>query len=53
LIREFTEIYRDIRLIAHFHEWQAAVGLIVARIWNVKFASIFTTHATLLGRYAV
>jgi glycogen(starch) synthase len=51
LIREFTQIYRDIRLIAHFHEWQAAVGLIVARIWNVKFASIFTTHATLLGRF--
>lgn len=38
-------------IVAHFHEWQAGVGLIVAKRWGVKVATIFTTHATLLGRY--
>lgn len=35
----------------HFHEWLAAVGLIVAKRWNLKIATLFTTHATLLGRW--
>lgn len=39
------------RIIAHFHEWQAGVGLIALRMQNVKVATVFTTHATLLGRY--
>ena len=39
------------KIVAHFHEWLAGIGLIMARIRNVKVATIFTTHATLLGRY--
>ncbi|KAJ7415993.1 Glycogen [starch] synthase, liver [Willisornis vidua] len=38
-------------IIAHFHEWQAGVGLILARSQKLPVATIFTTHATLLGRY--
>ncbi|KAI9228454.1 MAG: glycogen synthase [Piptocephalis tieghemiana] len=38
-------------IIAHFHEWQAGVGLILARKRKMALATIFTTHATLLGRY--
>lgn len=38
-------------IIAHFHEWQAGVGLILSRTWKLPVATIFTTHATLLGRY--
>uniref|UniRef100_A0A915PTZ7 Glycogen [starch] synthase n=1 Tax=Setaria digitata TaxID=48799 RepID=A0A915PTZ7_9BILA len=38
-------------VIAHFHEWQASVGLINAKLWNLDVALIYTTHATLLGRY--
>lgn len=38
-------------IIAHFHEWQAGVGLILSRSWKLPVATIFTTHATLLGRY--
>ncbi len=38
-------------VIGHFHEWMAAVA--VPRIAHLKLpvATVFTTHATLLGRY--
>lgn len=39
------------RVLAQFHEWQAGVGLIVLRIRHINVATVFTTHATLLGRY--
>ena len=39
------------RIIAHFHEWQAGIGLIALRTRGLDVATIFTTHATLLGRY--
>ena len=35
----------------HFHEWQAGLGLVLLRMKHVDVAIIFTTHATLLGRY--
>lgn len=38
-------------IIAHFHEWQAGVGLIALRTKKEPIATVFTTHATLLGRY--
>ena len=38
-------------VIAHFHEWQAGTGLILSRARKLPIATIFTTHATLLGRY--
>lgn len=39
------------RIVTHFHEWQAGVGLIAMRTKHVDVATVFTTHATLLGRY--
>jgi glycogen(starch) synthase len=38
-------------IIAHFHEWMA--GVAVPRISHLRLpvATVFTTHATLLGRY--
>lgn len=39
------------RVVAHFHEWLAGVGLVLLRLWGVPVATVFTTHATLLGRY--
>ncbi|MEQ8471552.1 MAG: glycosyltransferase [Marinoscillum sp.] len=38
-------------ILAHFHEWMAATGLPGLRRDKVKVKTIFTTHATLLGRY--
>uniref|UniRef100_A0A8C4R9V8 Glycogen [starch] synthase n=1 Tax=Eptatretus burgeri TaxID=7764 RepID=A0A8C4R9V8_EPTBU len=38
-------------VVAHFHEWLAGIGLIMCRMRHLPVATIFTTHATLLGRY--
>jgi glycogen synthase len=37
--------------VAHFHEWMAATALLDLRKDKVKIATVFTTHATMLGRY--
>uniref|UniRef100_A0A4W4DT78 Glycogen [starch] synthase n=1 Tax=Electrophorus electricus TaxID=8005 RepID=A0A4W4DT78_ELEEL len=39
------------RILAHFHEWLAGLGLVLCRQRHLPVATIFTTHATLLGRY--
>jgi len=36
---------------AHFHEWMAGCGLIFSRTRHHDISTIFTTHATLLGRH--
>lgn len=38
-------------IVGHFHEWLAAVGLVVCRTRHIDVSTIFTTHATILGRY--
>lgn len=38
-------------VIAHFHEWLAGVALPLIKKRHMPIATIFTTHATLLGRY--
>uniref|UniRef100_UPI00398F315A glycogen [starch] synthase, liver isoform X1 n=1 Tax=Pristiophorus japonicus TaxID=55135 RepID=UPI00398F315A len=51
-LKELSDQFQDKpKLIAQFHEWQSGVGLILSRIRNLPIATIFTTHATLLGRY--
>ncbi|XP_077117529.1 glycogen [starch] synthase, liver isoform X2 [Ranitomeya variabilis] len=51
-LKELTEQLQDRpNVIAHFHEWQAGAGLILCRFHKLPVATIFTTHATLLGRY--
>jgi glycogen synthase len=39
------------RLLAHFHEWQGAVALPFLRRRHPDVATVFTTHATQVGRY--
>lgn len=39
------------QLLAHFHEWQGAVALPYVRNAGVRIGTLFTTHATQLGRY--
>lgn len=38
-------------LVAHFHEWMAATAIPDLRVDNAKISTVFTTHATMLGRY--
>ena len=41
----------DKKIIAHYHEWMCASGLPALRKKGTSITTIFTTHATLLGRY--
>jgi len=38
-------------LLAHFHEWQGAVALPFIQRAGLRIGTLFTTHATQLGRY--
>jgi glycogen synthase len=39
------------KVIAHFHEWMAGLPIPGLRKENLNIKIVFTTHATLLGRY--
>ncbi|OMH79937.1 Glycogen [starch] synthase [Zancudomyces culisetae] len=41
----------DKAIVAHFHEWQAGLAAVLIKKKKIDVATIFTTHATLLGRY--
>lgn len=49
--QELSNVVTDRPILAHFHEWMG--GVAVPRIAHLKLpiSTIFTTHATLLGRY--
>ena len=49
-IQRITEIFPDRKLVAQFHEWLAGSALLYLKANNVKIATVFTTHATILGR---
>jgi len=38
-------------ILAHFHEWMAGTAIPSLRRDGIKVKTIFTTHATMLGRY--
>ena len=38
------------KIIAQFHEWLAGAGLLYIKSRKLKIATVFTTHATVLGR---
>ncbi len=50
LIEKLSSCYKDKKIVAHFHEWLSGVGLLYLRKKNAKIATVFTTHATVLGR---
>ncbi|XP_048846330.1 glycogen [starch] synthase, muscle isoform X1 [Brienomyrus brachyistius] len=52
LLGEFAaQCEESSHVVAHFHEWLAGLGLVLCRHRQLPVATIFTTHATLLGRY--
>lgn len=42
---------RSRAVIAHFHEWLAGVAIPLTKKRHMDITTVFTTHATLLGRY--
>lgn len=51
LLGEFCHQNKRQAVIAHFHEWMASAALVLINKRCLDIATIFTTHATLLGRY--
>jgi glycogen(starch) synthase len=55
-VKEFLRYLRtselnDQKITAHFHEWMAGLPIPGIRKENLDIKIVFTTHATLLGRY--
>ncbi|QID84794.1 glycogen synthase isoform 1 [Saccharomyces pastorianus] len=48
---EVSKLDNKHAIIGHFHEWLAGVALPLCRKKRIDVVTIFTTHATLLGRY--
>ncbi|CAH7669513.1 family 3 glycosyltransferase [Phakopsora pachyrhizi] len=48
---EFASRQTSKAIIAHFHEWLAGLAIPLCRKRHIDVTTIFTTHATLLGRY--
>ncbi len=56
MVAEFFRLLSDResgkrQILAHFHEWMGAAALPEIRRLNLPLATVFTTHATILGRY--
>jgi glycogen synthase len=40
----------EAKISAHFHEWMSGFGLLYLKDKKIKIGTVFTTHATILGR---
>ncbi len=49
--KHFAACHDESEILAHFHEWMAAVALPLMKDAGWKGGTVFTTHATLIGRY--
>ncbi|HUO08361.1 MAG TPA: glycosyltransferase [Phycisphaerae bacterium] len=50
--QELTKVPNlQLPVLAHFHEWMGGLGAMRIKHLNLPVATVFTTHATLLGRY--
>jgi glycogen(starch) synthase len=50
-MQALCEVKGNQKLIAHFHEWMAGLALPEIKNKKLPIATVFTTHATMLGRY--
>ena len=51
LLKAFEKDNADLKIIAHFHEWLGSLAIPLLRASQTRLGLVFTTHATLLGRY--
>lgn len=50
LLKEIDKQFSDSNIIAHFHEWLSGFALLNCHHDRSSIATVFTTHATMLGR---
>ena len=48
-LEEFSHVFEGEK-VAHFHEWLSGAALLYIKKKNIKIGTVFTTHATMLGR---
>jgi glycogen(starch) synthase len=51
LFTSLSQHYAPRLLIGHFHEWMGAMAIPLIRRARLPVTTVFTTHATILGRY--
>ncbi|HIE41627.1 MAG TPA: hypothetical protein EYP80_03080, partial [Candidatus Aenigmarchaeota archaeon] len=50
LIEKIVSKNPDKKIVTHFHEWLSGAGLLYFKRNKIRVATVFTTHATILGR---
>jgi glycogen(starch) synthase len=50
LIEKLSNVLQNKKIVVHFHEWLSGAGLLYLKKNKVKVGTVFTTHATVLGR---
>jgi glycogen synthase len=50
LLEKLVQVNSDKKICAQFHEWLSGAGLLYLKRQRVKISTVFTTHATILGR---
>jgi glycogen phosphorylase/synthase len=50
LIEEFSNAFSSKEIIVHVHEWLAGACLLHVKKTKLRISTVFTTHATILGR---
>ncbi|MBN2422660.1 hypothetical protein JXB41_05505 [Candidatus Woesearchaeota archaeon] len=50
LLEEISYKLKDKKIVAQFHEWLSAGALLYLKARKIKIGTVFTTHATILGR---
>lgn len=50
LVESFAKNHADKKVVAHAHEWLSGFAILHLKKYKAKVATVFTTHATMLGR---
>ncbi len=51
IINKLSEsVFQDKKIVAHFHEWLSGAGILLLKSKKARVGTVFTTHATVLGR---
>jgi glycogen synthase len=50
VLEELSKVYQNKKIVAQFHEWMSGAALLYLKKQNSSIATVFTTHATMLGR---
>ena len=50
LLEKISYALSKMKIVAHFHEWLSGTGLLYLKRQNSNIGTVFTTHATMLGR---